>query len=123
MSFLVQGHCCHKRRLACRAPTPFATTALATPVDIIELNDALMGCLSSDSFMACSSLCLSIQAVSYYSLLETAKANQLEPSAYINYVLARIGEADSLEKLEALLPWNVALEPISKKVVQYNEGK
>ena len=23
---LIQGHCCHKRRLACRAPTPFATT-------------------------------------------------------------------------------------------------
>ena len=42
-----------------------------------------------------------------YSLLETAKANDLEPSAYINYVLAQIGEADSLEKLEALLPWNV----------------
>ena len=58
-----------------------------------------------------------------YSLLETAKANQLEPSAYINYVLAQIGEADSLEKLEALLPWNVPLEPIAKKVAQYNEGK
>lgn len=41
-----------------------------------------------------------------YSLLETAKANDLEPSAYINHVLAQIGEADSLEKLEALLPWN-----------------
>ena len=54
-----------------------------------------------------------------YSLLETAKANQLEPSAYITYVLERIGDADSLEKLEALLPWNVALEPISKKVAQY----
>nr|WP_321241742.1 IS66 family transposase [uncultured Tolumonas sp.] len=58
-----------------------------------------------------------------YSLLETAKANDLEPSAYINHVLAQIGEADSLEKLEALLPWNVPLEPIEKKVVQYNEGK
>ena len=58
-----------------------------------------------------------------YSLLETAKANDLEPSAYINYVLAQIGEADSLEKLEALLPWNVPLEPIAKKVPQYNEGK
>ncbi|MDK3166052.1 IS66 family transposase [Aeromonas caviae] len=58
-----------------------------------------------------------------YSLLETAKANDLEPSAYINYVLAQIGEADSLEKLEALLPWNVPLEPIAKKVAQYNEGK
>ena len=58
-----------------------------------------------------------------YSLLETAKANELEPSAYINHVLAQIGEADSLEKLEALLPWNVPLEPIAKKVAQYNEGK
>lgn len=54
-----------------------------------------------------------------YSLLEIAKANQLEPSAYINYVLERIGEAGRLEKLELLLPWNVALEPISNKVVQY----
>ncbi|MGU5537450.1 transposase domain-containing protein, partial [Aeromonas caviae] len=52
-----------------------------------------------------------------------AKANDLEPSAYINYVLAQIGEADTLEKLEALLPWNVPLEPIAKKVAQYNEGK
>jgi len=55
-----------------------------------------------------------------YSLLETAKANELEPSAYINYVLAQIGEANTLEKLEALLPWNVPLEPIVKKVPQYN---
>ena len=36
---------------------------------------------------------------------------------------AQIGEADTLEKLEALLPWNVPLEPIAKKVAQYNEGK
>jgi transposase len=54
-----------------------------------------------------------------YSLVETAKANQLEPSAYIHHVLERIGEADTLEKLEALLPWNVALEPCSKNVAQY----
>ncbi len=54
-----------------------------------------------------------------YSLIETAKANQLEPSAYIHTVLNRIAEADTLEKLEALLPWNVALEPTSKKVAQY----
>jgi len=55
-----------------------------------------------------------------YSLIETAKANQLEPSAYIHHVLDRIGEADTLEKLEALLPWNVALEPSSKNVAQYD---
>ncbi|MEX2366180.1 MAG: IS66 family transposase [Pseudohongiellaceae bacterium] len=44
-----------------------------------------------------------------YSLIETAKANGLEPSAYILQVLEHIAEADTLEKLERLLPWNVAL--------------
>lgn len=43
-----------------------------------------------------------------YTLIETAKANGLEPSAYIHHVLTHIAEADTLEKLEALLPWNVA---------------
>src|SRR5690606_22310687 len=45
-----------------------------------------------------------------YSLIETAKANGLEPLSYIEYVLRRIGEADTVEKLEALLPWNVKAE-------------
>ena len=57
-----------------------------------------------------------------YSLIETAKANNLEPSAYIHHVLERIAEADTLENLEALLPWNVTLEqavPASKNVAQY----
>jgi hypothetical protein len=39
----------------------------------------------------------------------------LEPSAYIQHVLVleRIAEVDTLEKLEALLPWNVDLERAS----------
>ena len=53
-----------------------------------------------------------------YSLIETAKANGLEPSAYIDYVLQRIADADTVERLEALLPWN-AESPASKKVAQY----
>ena len=44
-----------------------------------------------------------------YSLIETAKANGLEPYAYMLHVLNHIGAADSLEAIEALLPWNVAL--------------
>jgi len=35
-------------------------------------------------------------------------------------VLERIAEADTLEKLEALLPWNVDLERASKKVSQFD---
>jgi hypothetical protein len=45
-----------------------------------------------------------------YSLVETAKANKLEPFAYINYLLQHIATADTVEKLEALLPWNVKSE-------------
>jgi transposase len=53
-----------------------------------------------------------------YSLVEAAKANKLEPSVYIQHVLERIADADTLEKLEALLPWNVDLERTPKKVPQ-----
>ena len=54
-------------------------------------------------------------SASCYSLIETAKANGLEPSAYIHHVLTHIGQADTVEKLEALLPWNTGLEPAPKK--------
>ena len=42
-----------------------------------------------------------------YSLIETAKANGQGPSAYLHHVLQHIAEADTLEKIEALLPWNM----------------
>lgn len=44
-----------------------------------------------------------------YSLIETAKANGLEPYAYLREVLTHIAAADTLEKLEALLPWHIEL--------------
>ena len=43
-----------------------------------------------------------------FSLVETAKANGLEPYNYLKRVLSDIAAADTVEKLEALLPWNVA---------------
>jgi hypothetical protein len=42
-----------------------------------------------------------------YSLIETAKANGLEPYDYLRHVLQNIAAADTVEKLEALLPWNM----------------
>jgi len=44
----------------------------------------------------------------YYSLIETAKANGLEPYAYLQHVIGQIAAADTDEALEALLPWNVS---------------
>lgn len=43
----------------------------------------------------------------HYSLIETAKANGLEPYDYLNQVLRALPYADTVEKLEALLPWNI----------------
>ncbi len=42
-----------------------------------------------------------------YSLIETAKANGLEPYDYLQHVLTHIAAADTVEKIEALLPWNI----------------
>lgn len=44
-----------------------------------------------------------------YSLIETAKANGVEPAAYIQHVIEHIAEADTSHKLDRLLPWNVDL--------------
>lgn len=42
-----------------------------------------------------------------YSLIETGKANGLEPYAYLRHVFAQLPSAKSVEEIEALLPWNV----------------
>ncbi|MEJ1335802.1 MAG: IS66 family transposase [Candidatus Sedimenticola sp. (ex Thyasira tokunagai)] len=41
-----------------------------------------------------------------YSLIETAKANGLEPYAYLQRIFKELPAAQSLEEIEALLPWN-----------------
>jgi len=40
-------------------------------------------------------------------LIETAKANGLEPYDYIKQVLTALPYAESVEDIEALLPWNI----------------
>lgn len=42
-----------------------------------------------------------------YSLLQTAKANDREPYAWLRFVLERLPLAKTVDEIEALLPWNV----------------
>jgi len=42
-----------------------------------------------------------------YSLIETAKANGLEPYAYLKRVFTELPNATTLEQIESLLPWNL----------------
>ena len=43
----------------------------------------------------------------YYTLIETAKANNIDPYEYIHFLVSRVAAVDSVEGYEALLPWNM----------------
>jgi transposase len=50
-----------------------------------------------------------IASANLFSLVETAKANGLEPHAYLSHVFERLPHAKGVEDFEALLPWNADL--------------
>jgi transposase len=46
-----------------------------------------------------------------YSLVESAKVNALEPYQYLRQVLTALPQAETVEDIEALLPWAVKKIP------------
>jgi transposase len=55
------------------------------------------------------------QASAYlYSLIMTAKANDLDPFHYLRHVFTELPKATTLEDIEQLLPWNVDRDAIKK---------
>ncbi len=47
-----------------------------------------------------------------YGLIETVKANGLEPYHYLRYVFKELPKAKTVEQIEALLPFNIDAEKI-----------
>ena len=50
-----------------------------------------------------------------YSLVQTAKANGLEPYTWLRRVLRDLPAAKTVEAVEALLPWNLHLTDLAGK--------
>ena len=48
-----------------------------------------------------------VASANLYSLVESAKANGLEPHAYLSVLFERLPAAKTVENFETLLPWNV----------------
>lgn len=48
-----------------------------------------------------------VASANLYSLVETAKANGIEPHAYLSRLFERLPYLTSIEDYEAMLPWNV----------------
>jgi hypothetical protein len=55
------------------------------------------------------------RAAAMYSLAETAKLNGLDPQAYLREVFERIAQ-HPINRIEALLPWNIAATPAAQKL-------
>jgi IS66 C-terminal element len=55
------------------------------------------------------------RAAAMYTLIGTAKLNDIDPEAYLRYVLERIAE-HPVNKIDALLPWNVATQLASLRL-------
>ena len=53
----------------------------------------------------------------FYSLIETAKANEIDPYSYLYHIFKALPYADTVEKIETLLPWQVKdqVAPLKRK--------
>jgi transposase len=57
------------------------------------------------------------RAAAFYSLVETAKLNGLDPEAYLRTVFERIAERP-INRIDELLPWNIALATVANRVTK-----
>ena len=70
--------------------------------------------LAARIFLFCDSVAGARSSANHYSLIETAKANGIEPYAYLKMIFTELPQASSLEEIEALLPVPADAESLAK---------
>lgn len=58
------------------------------------------------NWLFCTSQAGANASANLYSLIESAKLNQLNPHSYLQQIFRTLPQAETLEEIEALLPWN-----------------
>ncbi len=59
------------------------------------------------AFLFCNTPAGANACATFYTLVETAKANGMDPYRYVLHLCKHIATAQTVEDIEALLPWNV----------------
>ncbi len=63
------------------------------------------------NWLFCDSVAGANASANLYSLIETAKANCIEPYRYLRTLFDQLPNAKTAEQIETLLPWNISLLP------------
>lgn len=70
-------------------------------------------CLGRRNWLFCDTVAGAKASANLYSLIQTAKANGVEPYAYLRHIFAELPKATTVDDVEALLPYNVDLKLLS----------
>jgi transposase len=71
--------------------------------------------LGRKNYLFAGADCGGERAAAIYSLIGTAKLNDIDPQAYLRYVLTHIAE-HPINRIDELLPWNLATRFDSKRI-------
>ena len=64
-------------------------------------------CLGRRNWLFADTVAGANSSANLYSLIQTAKTNGLEPYAYLRHVFTALPRAETVEDIEALLPWRI----------------
>ena len=80
------------------------------PLDTNRVENAIRPfCIGRKNWLFCQTTAGATASARLYSLVESAKANGIEPHAYLSRLFAELPRATSADHFEALLPWNIRL--------------
>lgn len=65
------------------------------------------------NYMFCESDAGAERTATFYTIVESAKMNGLDPEAYLADIIERIGE-HPINRIDELLPWNWRREPLQQ---------
>ena len=75
-------------------------------------------CVGRKNWLFCDTVAGAHASARLYSLIERAKANGLEPYAYLRHVFTELPKAQSLGDVEALLPTRLAPAALARDALQ-----